>query len=217
MAPADVLYTNCRTSIPGAPDSHLMFPTVWHTGDDTTSVIVSAGSDGAVWNFVPGGPVFTTPAFGEWDGGCVFARPNLTELPSGDFVLPYTGYQFPHKYPRKQWTYGTGYMRWPKGRLVAVEAGELGYFATVGFVAPGARLRINAVTQRAGSIRVEVARLSGEAVPGRTQDECDPIVGDQFRTPVTWRGADELSVPAGTPIVLRVWLDHARLFGLEFE
>jgi hypothetical protein len=215
--PSDVLYTNCRTAVPGAPDHHLMFPSVWHTGDDTTSVVVYASSDGLAWDPVPGGAVFTTPPFGQWDGGCVFARPNLCELPNGDLVLPYTGYQFPHKYPRKQWTYGTGLMRWPRGRLVAIQADELGFFATVGFIAPGSRLRINALTQRAGSIRLEVARLNGETVPGRTADACDAIVGDRFRAPVTWQGADDLGVPVGTPIVLRVSLDHARIFGLDFE
>jgi hypothetical protein len=108
-------------------------------------------------------------------------------------------------------------MRWPRGRLVAIQADELGFFATVGFIAPGSRLRINALTQRAGSIRLEVARLNGETVPGRTADACDAIVGDRFRAPVTWQGADDLGVPVGTPIVLRVSLDHARIFGLDFE
>jgi hypothetical protein len=42
-------------------------------------------------------------------------------------------------------------------------------------------------------------------------------VGDRFRAPVTWQGADDLGVPVGTPIVLRVSLDHARIFGLDFE
>jgi hypothetical protein len=46
MMPSDVLYTNCRTTIPGAPDHHIMFPTIWHTSDDTTSITIASSHDG---------------------------------------------------------------------------------------------------------------------------------------------------------------------------
>lgn len=217
LLPSDVLYTNCKTTIPGAPDQHVMFPTVWHTSDDTTSVVMAASHDGRVWNFVPGGAVFTTPPFGEWDGGCVFASPNLVELPNGDFVLPYTGYLFPHKYPRGQWKYLPGYLVWPKGRIVALEAPEKGELATVAIMPPGRRLRINAVTQRAGRLLVEVAGLNGAPLPGRSFAEADPIIGDQFRKPVTWQGQDDLGYEEGAPIILRFQIDRGKIFGLDFE
>ena len=67
--------------------------------------------------WVPGGSVYDTQAYGQWDGGCVFASPNLVELASGDIVLPYVGYPFPHKHPRGQPTYDSGYLVWTKGRL----------------------------------------------------------------------------------------------------
>lgn len=194
-----------------------MFPTVWHTVDDTTSVVMAASHDNAVWSFVPGGELFTTPSFGQWDGGCVFARPNLIELPDGSFALPYTGYNFPHKYPRGQLKYQTGYMVWPKGRLVALEAEQRGAFATVAIMPPGRRLLINALTQRAGRILVEVADLGGRPLDGRSFADADPIQGDQFRKMVTWQGEDGLGQPEGHPVILRFRMDRAKLFGLEFE
>jgi hypothetical protein len=36
-----------------------------------------------VWHKAPGGYVLTTAAEGEWDGGCIFARHSLVELPDG--------------------------------------------------------------------------------------------------------------------------------------
>ena len=108
-----------------------MFPTLWHMRDDTTSVILASSHDGKLWHYVPGPAVLTTGPFGAWDGGCVFAHPNLLELSDGSFVLPYTGYNFPHKYPRGQFKFAPGYAVWPKGRLVALEALERGEFATV--------------------------------------------------------------------------------------
>jgi len=214
--PSDVLYTNCKTTIPGNADLHVMFPTVWHQSDDTTSVAMAASHDGKVWDFVPGGPVFTTAAFGQWDGGCVFASPNLVELPDGSFALPYTGYNFPHKYPRGQLRFLPGYMLWPKGRIVGLEAADRGEFATVAFMPPGKKALINAVVQRAGSLLVEVAGLDGVPLPGRSFAEADAVVGDQYRKPLTWKGQDDLYQKPGTPILLRFRMDKATLFGLDF-
>jgi hypothetical protein len=236
MAPSDVLYTNCRTSIPGAPDHHLMFPTIWHVDEDTTSVTMLSSHDGEVWHFVPGAPLMQqgasalmqrgapalmqrgapalmeTQPFGQWDGGCVWVSPPLLELPDGRFALPYRGDNFPHKYPRGQRKSEEGYAIWPRGRLVALEAPDRGEFATVAIMPPGRKLRINALTQRVGSILVQV-----DGAPGRSFAEATPIVGDQYRTPVTWKGQEDLGHKEGSPIILRFRMEKAKLFGLEFE
>jgi len=217
MSPSDVLYTNCRTTVPGAPDHHLMFPAIYHLSDDTTTVAMASSRDGIHWHFVPGSPALETKPFGEWDGGCVFAHPNLLELPNGDFALPYTGFNVPHTYPRGQWRHLPGYAVWPKGRLVALEAPERGEFTTVGLMPPGRKLRINALTQRAGSILVEVAGLDGKAIPGRAFGDAIPIIGDQHWTPVAWKEHDDLGNDEGRAIILRFRMDKARIYGLEFE
>jgi hypothetical protein len=106
---------------------------------------------------------------------------------------------------------------WPKGRLVAIEAKERGQFSTVAILAPGAKVRINAVTQRAGSILVEAAGLDGKPLPGRSFDDAVPIIGDQHRSVVTWKNADTHGAEVGKPIVLRFRMDKAKLYGLDFE
>ena len=93
-----------------------------------------------------------------------------------------------------------------------------GEFATVGLVPPGHRARINALTARAGgSIVVELAGLGGQPLPGRSSAESDPIAGDRYRTPLTWKGEDDLGCREGQAIVLRFRPEKARLFGLVFE
>ncbi|MBN1343811.1 MAG: hypothetical protein JXQ73_14100 [Phycisphaerae bacterium] len=217
LLPSDTLYTNCKTTIPGAPDHHLLFPTVWHTSDDSCSVVVASSLDGKVWHYLPGEPVLETGPFGAFDGGCVFASPNLVELANGDFVLPYTGYIFPHKYPRGSWKFQTGYAVWPKGRLIALEAVDRGEFATVGVMPPGRKLRINALTKRAGSILVEVVGQNGQVDGDHSFGDCKTIIGDQHWTPVTWKGKDDLGFKEGEFIYLRFRMEKAQLFGLEFE
>lgn len=217
MAPSDMLYTNGRTTIPGAPDHHLMFPTIWHSAlNDTTSIALASSHDGKLWHWVPGPRMVDTAAYGEWDGGCIFSSVNLIELKNGDFALPYTGFNFPHKYPRGQWKLATGYALWPKGRLIALEAPEQGEFATVAIVPPGRKLRINATTALAGSITVEVADWDYAPLPGRSFADANPLSGDLFWEPVTWKSGDDLGSADGTSVILRFRMRNAKLFGLEF-
>jgi hypothetical protein len=216
LNPSQVLYTNCFTTIPGAPDHPLMFPAVWDTTTDTTQIALAASHDGRVWHHLPGGPVLDTADFGQWDGGCVFASPNLVELPNGDFALPYTGYDVPHKYPRGQARRSTGYAVWPRGRLIALEAPESGEFTTAALIAPGNALLVNAVAARAGSVRIEALDLDGRPIPGRSMEEAVPLFGDLYHARVVWREHADLGAPAGTPVMLHIRLEQAALFGLEF-
>jgi hypothetical protein len=101
MLPSEQLCTNCHTSAPGAPDVQLMFPAIWNgSGDDTTRIGFASSHNGRVWHWVPGGNLLRTGPFGKWNGGCVWVIPELVELPNGDWALPYTANNVPHKYPR---------------------------------------------------------------------------------------------------------------------
>jgi hypothetical protein len=214
--PTDTYYTNCKTTVPGAPDQHLLFPTIYRA-DDTTRIEVFSSNDSKAWSKIPGSPVIGTNKFGQWDGGCMFAFPSLVELPNGDWALPYTGFVYPHKYPRGAWAYDIGMAVWPKGRLVALEAPDAGEFTTVAFIPPGKKLRINALTKRAGSILVEACDVDAKPLPGRSFEDAHPIIGDQYRTPVTWKGGDELGAAEGSAVVLRVRMEKAKLFSFDFE
>ncbi len=219
MLPSEVLYTNCYTTIPKAPELRLMFPSVWNQASDATRLMIAASPNGKLWDWVPGGTVLDTGEFQSFDGGCLFASPNLIETANGDFVLPYSGYRFPHKYPRGHEGFppNLGYAVWPKGRLIALEAPQAGSFAMVAVVPPGPRLRINATTRRGGSIRIEACNLQRQPLPGRAMADCRPIIGDQFKTPVTWSGGEDLGIQPGEAVVLRFELDQAKIFGLDFE
>ena len=214
--PTDVLYSNARTSVPGAPDHHLLFPSVWHTADDKMTMSMASSYNGKSWNWLSGAPVLRNGAPGTWDAGVVFAHPDLTELGDGRWVLPYTGYPLPHKYPRGQLSFDVGYATWPNGRLVAVDAPEAGQFTTVAFFPPGKRLRVNAKTREGGSVLIEIAEITGRPIDGRTFAACPPIVGDGPALRVRWQGTDTIGANDRQPIIVRIKLTSAELFGLEF-
>jgi hypothetical protein len=82
---------------------------------------------------------------------------------------------------------------------------------------PGKTLKVNALTKRAGGIRVELATQKEEILPGRSFEECDPIQGDQFWKTVTWKGESDLGIEEGDAVVIRFKMDRAKLYGIEFE
>jgi hypothetical protein len=217
MLPSEVLYTNCYSIYPGAPEARLMFPAVWDMASDSTRIVLASSTDSRYWDWLPNGTLFETGEFGEFDGGTVFAAPNLVELPSGDFALPYTGYAFPHKYPRGAWAYDIGMALWPKGRLVGLEAEQLGEFSTVAFIPPGKKLKINAVTKRGGSLQIAACNLARAPFAGRDFGDCAPLIGDLHNTPVKWAGGEDLGAGEGEAVVLKVKLDQAKLYWFEFE
>lgn len=214
--PNRVLYTNCYTTIPEAPDHHMMFPSVWDTGEDTTSIEVGTSFDGRTWQYVPGGPVLETAVHGKWDGGYVFAYPNLIELPNGDFALPYTGFDVPHKYPRITCKRNVGYALWEKGRLIGIKAEAEGEFTMVAIIPKGRRILLNAVTKRAGFVSTEVRDINKETVPGRSFAECNPLFGDIYQKPISWNGYDTTGAEEDSPIILRFKLHRATIYGLDF-
>ena len=226
MLPSEVLYTNGRTTIPGAPDHHLLFPVVWNASmDDATRVVMATSHDGKVWHWAPGGSLLETQPFGQWDGGCIWVSPEMFEMPNGDWALPYSAHNVPHKYPRGQRVGGSGYAIWPKGRMIGLEASDRGAFVTMPVMPRGRKLKINALTDRTGGIRVQVERgdqsspdppREVNAYPGRMLADCDPIVGDQPWTLLTWKGESDLGFSENEAVQFRFEMDQSCIFGLEF-
>ena len=217
MPPNDTFYLQCRTTIPLAPDHHLMFPSRYIQSEDSTAMDLFTSWDGRIWDRAPGSPLLRPANFGQWNGGSIFIYPNLVELGEGDWVIPYHGHSYPHKYPRGLARYRWGVARWPKGRMMALEAPEQGAFSTLTFLAPERKLIVNALTNRVGEILVEAVDYDGNPIEGRTFEDSIPIVGDQFRAPVRWKNAEDLGVEAGQPVALRFRLKKAKIYCLDFE
>jgi hypothetical protein len=225
MAPSHLFYTNGKTTLPGIPDNHVMFPWVWELESDGGSTWLLSSADGRFWSQVPGGPVVSIGAPGEGDGGYVVCSGNLLEYPGGRWCLAYGGNPIPHKYPGRDFNLRKGLFpgvagvgglaTWPKGRLVALQCDEEGEFATVAVLPRGERLRLNASVKPSGYIKTAVRALGQGDVPGRGFDEADRLIGDGLEMPVTWQGGDLLN-HGGAPVILRFKLRQAKLFGIEF-
>jgi hypothetical protein len=205
------VYTNARTTYPGRPEVHLMFPMFYHRFDQTSDIRLFSSVDGLHWSQVPGGPVLSRKSFN--DSGIEFpvvSKP-LLPLPNHRVGLRYSASRYPHKYPR--WKQGlqpgqSGWAWWEQGRLVALTADEAGEFATFPLPVLGRELRLNARTPRAGMIKVGLG--------DRPLEDCDPIVGDNLAHPVRWKGNADVGIEPGKTVSLRFQLRRAELFGFEW-
>ena len=73
----------------------------WENSSNRLDVQLASSRDGIHWRrsgdrktLIPNGPK------GTWDGGCIFGGLDLIQLPGNRIALPYSGYLYPHKFPR---------------------------------------------------------------------------------------------------------------------
>ena len=81
----------------------------------------------------------------------------------------------------------------------------------------GIRLRLNAATSAAGSIRVELLDHSGKVIPGYSMQDCDVVIGDYLERIVSWKGKSDLTGLAPRVIHVRFQMKDADLFSLVFR
>lgn len=212
-APSNDVYLNGRTCYPGLPEHHLMFAELYRRYTQTAEIHLMSSLDGIAWDRIPGGPVMTPSDPGKWDSEYLCAGKNLVPLGNDKIGIPYVGLNHPHKYPR--WpgviSAGAGWATWPKGRLVALVADEVGEFRTFVIKVTGTQLKVNIQAHRAGEIRIGVRGFADRSV-----DLCDPLYGDELAKTVTWKGNSDLSKAKGKDIVLQFKLRAAKLFGFEW-
>ena len=215
--PYDTWYCNGKTTMPGAPDYHIMFPLRWDLTRDRFSFHLAASPDNVTWGLVPGGAVCEPGASGSWNGGGVWPGHGMVDLPGDRMGILYNGIPTPHKHPRRP-PYGHfGWAYWDKGRLVALEAKEDGAFALFPLIFEGRSISLNLRTARTGYVQVEALDSDGNVLPGRSFDACDRICGDSLDRTVTWRSESDLGHREGTAVQLRFRLRNAELFSVEFK
>jgi hypothetical protein len=207
-------YLNGYTRYPDYPQYQLMFPMVWRRFTERSEVRLYSSVDGLAWNQVPGGAVLEAGRAGDWDAEFIGTGKDLLPFGSERVAIPYTGTAYPHKYPRwpvvwDAWKMGWAY--WPQDRLCALAADRIGEFWTLPVQPAGRTLRLNFSTPLAGEVRVGIA-----GVPGRSVDDCDPLVGDHAARTVTWRGQSDVGDTGDEPLALHFRLRCARLFAAEF-
>ena len=179
--------------------------------NETFDLQLAFSRDGRSWERLANRPTFIPRGLvGAFDGGMIStASPPLVEY-RDEIRIYYNGSQFSHLVPGGK--AGIGVARLPKERLVARVAGdELGVLITKPFVMEGDRLKINADARR-GLMKVEVADIMGDGIPGFTVDEAGEIKENGLRLPVKWKSGGSLKDLRGKTVRLRFYMLDTRLY-----
>jgi hypothetical protein len=80
----------------------------------------------------------------------------------------------------------------------------------------GDNLFINYSTSAVGSIKIEILDIAGQAVPGYELDNCIAIYGDELHRKVVWKKKPNLAELKDKPIRLRVMMNDADLYSIQF-
>lgn len=215
------LYTNEIQPYPRAPHIYLGFPARLVAGSRTEPMFM-ASRDGVHFSRWMDRPVIppTAPADrdkvrsnhvwqemveipGEPDSYSMYASENLG----------ISGHHADGSFPRLR------RFRIRKDGLVSVraEAGR-GELLTKPLTFAGNALEVNyhAELGENGFVKVEILDENGQAVPGFTAEDCDPLTGNAIDARVTWNGNSDVGSLAGRTIHLRFVLDRADLFSLKF-
>ena len=178
---------------------------------ETMDLHLAFSRDGKTWERLANRPTFLPRGLiGTFDGGNLLTgSPPLIEY-EDELRIYYTGHQYSHLLHGG--INALGVAKLPKERLVARTAGdELGVLITKPFVMDGDHLEINADARR-GLMKVEVADVMGDAIPGFQVEEAGDIREDGFRLPVKWKNGGNLQELRGRTVRLRFYMLHTRLY-----
>jgi hypothetical protein len=221
-APADDFYTNCYTTYPGEPSLRLLFPAIYHRDTDSVDVRMAVSRDGRAFQWVSYEPILTLGRAGEWDGGSLYASPNLVSLPDGRMALPFDAHDHSHNESWFKLFYGNypsttriAWALWRDARLAGIQAAHIGEFTTNAARFDGSRIQLNARTGQAGGVTIEL-REKGKAVDGFTFADAVPISGDAVWSTCRWKGREDLGTLRGKSLELALRLRDATVFACRF-
>jgi hypothetical protein len=220
--PRSDLYNPAAMKYPYAQGIYLMFPSLYQHDPDTLNIGLAVSRDGIHWSR----PDRETPfiALGkpdEFDGGTLYMGQGM--IREGDELwLYYSGSPLRHNeaelenltQPRNARNYSRVVTR--LDRFVGVAAGtDGGYFTTPPLQFTGDTLKLNVKVRSGGSVRIGLLDEGSRPLPGRSVEDCIPIVGDFLGVPVKWKGGDAVKVLDEKPTRFRVEMTHAELYSFQ--
>ena len=92
-----------------------------------------------------------------------------------------------------------------------------GIVTTKPLVFAGRELLVNARSQKGGSVRVELQTEAGTPIPGFRLQDCEPIVGNEIASQVSWRSGKTPLLLTGVPVRLKFEVTKAEVFSMKFQ
>jgi hypothetical protein len=209
-SPSEHLYTNAIQPLPGAAHLMIGFPTRFQPKTEQVEPVFMSSRDGVTFRRWPQALIpITAPKDRDGNRSNYMAAGMLT-LPSEPGLVSVYAKEAYYKGP------GSRIRRFVfrQDGFVSVHTEQSGSLITKPITFTGDHLHLNIRSQ--GISRAELQDAKGTAIPGFTLNDCQPIEGDAVDHTVRWSGGS-LKPLNGQPARLRVELDRADLFALQFR
>jgi hypothetical protein len=194
-----------------APDTYLAFPWRFKADDETRRVDLGVSRDGLNWKFFADQKWYAEPPEGAEE---VLSMYGL--IRRGDEIWQYIDEGGAHGSTRgrsKTRIYARVIQR--LDGFVSLDAEkETAIAVTRPLIFQGDKLTLNVAA--AGKVLVEIQDEKGNAIPGFSIADCDPIKTDSVRRVVSWKGNKNLTALAGKTVRLKFEMIDAKLFALQF-
>lgn len=208
---------------PYAPNAYVMFPSAYFHypkkhNDGPVDIQMATSRDGIHWNRVSRRPYVPLGIEGSDEDGSLYMAIGM--IRKGDELwMYYTGFDFTHGAYTPQ-SKNKGVIRRLVQRLDGFTSADADYeggeFTTVPVLFDGSHLNLNLDTTAMGVARVEILDQQGRAVPGFSEKECDPILGNYINREVTWNGKGDVSSLSGKAVQLRFAMRATKLYAFQF-
>ena len=233
-APKEQLYDPAIVAYHRAPHLFVGFPLRYlphrgasgstHKWSEVSDVLFMTSRDGLQWKrwleaFLRPGPQIGRPEHYRWGGHCnnmtagaaVETKSDVPGAPNELSIYSIEGYYSGKSSQLRRYTLRLdGFVA-----LHATAAG--GEMVTRPLQFEGGRLSLNFSTSAAGSVQVELQDAQGQPLEGFALADCPEIYGDEIDRVVEWKGGNNVSEWAGTPVRLRFVMKDADLYAIQFR
>ena len=224
--PSTQLYTNATVPYPRAPHIYLAFPKrfiPWRTPahlevdrPGLSDAVFMSSRDGVHWNLFPEAFIWPGSDARNWIHRCNMVARGL--LFSSDNEISF--------YVSRHYTYPSAHLERMVIRIdgfVSIHGDERGgELVTKPLLFLGDNLYLNYATSAAGSLRVQIEDLNGNAIPGYSFEESPVMYGDFVEKRVVWKrpGNDPdkpLARLQDLPLRFHFLLREADLYSMQFK
>jgi hypothetical protein len=215
------IYTNAYQRWPGAADSYLMTPAIYHRSSDHLDLQLAVSRDGMRWHFPQREPFLAEGQTGSGFEGAIYAGRGTVSLGNGTWAFPVVRYHETHNMifkpiPEESHSGGIWLAKLREDGYVFLEAKDEGECWTQSATFTGSQLLINSWGFTGAKVAIEISDESGVPVPGFRLTDCDCLYGEQLWSPMTWRGKTDIGSLRGKVIRLRFSLNRVRLHAFRF-